>query len=111
MMRIMLLFLLLLVAACAPQQDGRIKSGRALDQSGNVIEGAYSFQRLVEGWDTRINSLEEITDYAPKDGCVRVFLEVKQDDRHALRCKAAVVVVWSKSRLDQFDYGLVPAQK
>lgn len=108
-MRLAGVFALALLASCVPVgfNDSRVTVGPALDANGQPIAGALRVERLeVNGWATRINSSQAITDWAPKEGCVRVTTVIGGPDK-ALRCAANPVVVFT---LGQLDVGLVPAR-
>ena len=108
---LVLSFLALVFAGCIPNllpDDNRVTIGPALDSGGKPIAGAFQLERVKDfsdpkQWATRINSSQEITQFAPQDGCVRVKTELG-GEKKALKCSAPIVVVWT---LGQIDKGLV----
>lgn len=116
-LQLLAISLLLLAAGCVPTflaNDGRVTVGPALDASGQPIAGALRIERCspeaavkcdqpADKYATRINSGREITDWAPKDGCVRVTTTIGGPNK-ALKCLANPVVVYT---LGQLDVGLV----
>jgi hypothetical protein len=110
MKRLPLALALPLLAACAlltPTHDARVEVGPALDSAGQPIKGAYSARRSVPEGTTRITSSEAITDWAPKEGCVRVATTVGGPDK-ALRCTAQLVVFYTSAPMSQLAWSLAP---